>query len=382
MPWRKSIGSVFLVVIAASNVACRQETESAFPDSGFRNDDLDNDEKNPFQAEDDDAKLSQEGMPRLGPFNTTLDTDPVTLRLAWTILLEDESSWENADIEFKLFSNSTKINWVAFGFTKDKKFNKADWFVAWKSHKKGVVHTRDCNSMKGVLHYDRQQDYDVVSSRRPHSFTLTVRRALDTGDIFDVMLEKTKPTTLVWAYGMASKFSNIKREIKSSWKSKEILLFGERDGKVDAVAESPKNSVEGMPNEEETGNDREKDKNVKSSPPGKNHVTGPQQQQHPKDLERNRTNTIPFQNSSISYFTNPCTVVIKYKRSWGDYLKLKERSIYYAILGSAAIMTGMIVVLLACCCRKDPADPRKSKVSFYKVDDYEDEQVEFLKERA
>ena len=85
---------------------------------------------------------------------------------------------------------------------------------------------------------------------------------------------KTKPTTLVWAYGMASKFSNIKREIKSSWKSKEILLFGERDGKVDAVAESPKNSVEGMPNEEETGSDREKDKNVKSSPPGKNHVTG------------------------------------------------------------------------------------------------------------
>jgi len=125
MPWRKSIGSVFLVVIAASNVACRQETESAFPDSGFRNDDLDNDEKNPFQAEDDDAKLSQEGMPRLGPFNTTLDTDPVTLRLAWTILLEDESSWENADIEFKLFSNSTKINWVAFGFTKDKKIQQS-----------------------------------------------------------------------------------------------------------------------------------------------------------------------------------------------------------------------------------------------------------------
>ena len=44
--------------------------------------------------------------------------------------------------------------------------------------------------MKGVLHYDRQQDYDVISSRRPHSLNLTVRRALDTGDVFDIMLGK------------------------------------------------------------------------------------------------------------------------------------------------------------------------------------------------
>ena len=62
MPWR-SICSVFLVVIAASNVACRQKSEGAFRDSGFRNDDSDNDERNPFQAEDDDEKLSRKAFP-------------------------------------------------------------------------------------------------------------------------------------------------------------------------------------------------------------------------------------------------------------------------------------------------------------------------------
>ena len=46
--------------------------------------------------------------------------------------------------------------------------------------------------MKGVLHYDLQQDYDVISPGRPHSFNLKVRRALDTGDAFDVVLEKVR----------------------------------------------------------------------------------------------------------------------------------------------------------------------------------------------
>ena len=60
--------------------------------------------------------------------------------------------------------------------------------------------------MKGVLHYDRQQDYDVVSSRRPHSFTLTVRRALDTGDIFDVMLEKVIAMILFTLHSLVGQF--------------------------------------------------------------------------------------------------------------------------------------------------------------------------------
>ena len=51
--------------------------------------------------------------------------------------------------------------------------------------------------MKGVLHYDVQQDYDVISSRRPHSLNLTVRRALDTGDIFDVVLKKVKLSVFI-----------------------------------------------------------------------------------------------------------------------------------------------------------------------------------------
>ena len=85
---------------------------------------------------------------------------------------------------------------------------------------------------------------------------------------------KTEPTNLVWAYGTANKFSKIRQEIERSWKSKEILLVGERDGKDDAVTESPSSNMEGMPNEEETGSDGEKDKGVKSSLPGKNHLTG------------------------------------------------------------------------------------------------------------
>ena len=61
------------------------------------------------------------------------------------------------------------------------------------------------------------------------------------------------------------------------------------------------------------------------------------------------------------------SVVVKYTKRWRDYFKLKERSVYYAILGSSAIMTGMLVLILVCCCRKRASDPRKSKVSFYKV---------------
>ena len=44
--------------------------------------------------------------------------------------------------------------------------------------------------MTGVLHFDRHQDYDIISERRLRSFNMTVRRALDTGDWKDFVLEK------------------------------------------------------------------------------------------------------------------------------------------------------------------------------------------------
>ena len=43
--------------------------------------------------------------------------------------------------------------------------------------------------MKGVLHFDRNQDYEMVSPRKLQIFHFTVRRALDTGDKFDLELK-------------------------------------------------------------------------------------------------------------------------------------------------------------------------------------------------
>ena len=44
--------------------------------------------------------------------------------------------------------------------------------------------------MQGVLHFDRNQDYDMTGSRRLQSFNMTVRRALNTGDKFDIIIDK------------------------------------------------------------------------------------------------------------------------------------------------------------------------------------------------
>ena len=87
-----------------------------------------------------------------------------------------------------------------------------------------------------------------------------------------------KPTTLVWAYGMANKFSRIKHDIGSSWKSKEFLLFGKRgqepSQKIGEIAENQNNHLKEKPTENKIKKNKNKDKKVKIKHNGKSNVSG------------------------------------------------------------------------------------------------------------
>ena len=124
-----------------SNAVCPQNSDNDFRPEGIPNDDEDfrDEDRNRFPVDDDDAAFGHGSIAtRLGPFNISLETHAVILRLSWVVLLEDVSSVEPSSIEFQLSTNSSKINWIAFGFTKNNQFNGADWFVAWKSRRKRV----------------------------------------------------------------------------------------------------------------------------------------------------------------------------------------------------------------------------------------------------
>lgn len=129
-----------------SNAVCPQDSDDdVFGTEQIPNDDEDfgDEDRSPFPVDDDDAAFRHGSIAtRLGPFNISLETHPVTLRLSWVVLLEDESSNEPSSIEFQLSTNSSKINWIAFGFTKNNQFSGADWFVAWKSRRKRVVYSK------------------------------------------------------------------------------------------------------------------------------------------------------------------------------------------------------------------------------------------------
>ena len=75
-------------------------------------------------------------------------------------------------------------------------------------------------------------------------------------------------------------------------------------------------------------------------------------------------------------------------QTWYEVFKNNENTVYFGVIGFSAFFTGLIVLCLACCCakkaRKMPPRMRKSKVSFYKVNDFDssaDEEIEFLKDK-
>jgi len=73
-------------------------------------------------------------------------------------------------------------------------------------------------------------------------------------------------------------------------------------------------------------------------------------------------------------------------RPWYDVLNANDNSVYFSIIGASALLTGLVVLCVACCCaRSSKGIPRTRthKVAFYKVDDLDsesDEEVQFLKE--
>eukprot|EP00111_Clytia_hemisphaerica_P016527 TCONS_00048999-protein len=78
----------------------------------------------------------------------------------------------------------------------------------------------------------------------------------------------------------------------------------------------------------------------------------------------------------------PCPVTCNCTRNattdnshWYDVIRAKENATYFAIIGISALLTGIIVLCVACCCarsgRPQPPRSRKHKVAFYKVDDFD-----------
>ena len=137
--------SVFLACISLAS--CQFDDEGGFDDGrspGKFNDD--GGEERVASSDDDsagDAGQTGPGLKKLGPFNTSLESeDGLSLVLSWTVFIEDESDDRLNDIEFRITTNSDRLNWMAFGFTKDNDFAKADWFVAWKSLRKNRIYTR------------------------------------------------------------------------------------------------------------------------------------------------------------------------------------------------------------------------------------------------
>lgn len=102
---------------------------------------MDNDDNDSLPQ--DDVSVRDEGARRkLGPFNMSLESGATRLFLTWSVFIEDDLDDRMNEIEFSLFTNSKKINWVAFGFAKGNDFRKADWFVAWKSIRKGRIYSK------------------------------------------------------------------------------------------------------------------------------------------------------------------------------------------------------------------------------------------------
>ena len=80
---------------------------------------------------------------------------------------------------------------------------------------------------------------------------------------------------------MARTFSRIKHEITRSWKSKEIILFGDKGqgtpenmGKTGEIAENSMENPKGKAAVEETGNNGKEEIEEKSSPTPRNRLTG------------------------------------------------------------------------------------------------------------
>ena len=145
---RRDVISVFLTVYLIANARCQVDENDA--DFGQGKDAFNNDGSPPANDDREDFEQDNSGNGRqLGPFNISLETHPFSLSLTWTVFIEDEKDNRRNDIEFKLFTNSNKINWVAFGFAKRNEFKTADWFVAWKSKKKRIYTKVSCKEDRG-----------------------------------------------------------------------------------------------------------------------------------------------------------------------------------------------------------------------------------------
>ena len=139
---RKSLIVVVLAIYLVSTANSQRDSDS---DVGHGDDSFEDGDRNPILSDDDDMQEGHESEStprRLGPFNTSLESGAISLRLFWTVLTEDKNNNEPTEIEFTLLTNASKIKWLAFGFTENKRFNEADWFVAWKSHRGRSIYTK------------------------------------------------------------------------------------------------------------------------------------------------------------------------------------------------------------------------------------------------
>eukprot|EP00794_Sanderia_malayensis_P007037 gene7037-7826_t len=314
---------------------------------------------------------SQVGLQKLSKINTwrslILSESPdVYFKINWKLQRSKDDKYQ---IVFQTEVDST-INWIGFGFPvdydgeedvelHDENVIPADWFIAWKDSRRRIHH-KDCNTLKSTLHFDKSQDYHLITKKTPKSLNLTLRRSIDTDDPFDAEI-KTGNMQLLWAYGIAQSFSRIKPSIGYSQKlRRDVVFFSEADGEDESMTQTS--------NTAETNHERSKQDN------DSNQV---------KQKKVNLPSPVLNSTFAATKKTN-CTVIINNNSHWYEILKLKQENFLFALIGAAAILAGMIVCILACCCARKANTPQsaRSKVAFYKVDDYDDEQVEFLKEKA
>eukprot|EP00795_Rhopilema_esculentum_P000142 gene143-9759_t len=303
-----------------------------------------------------------DALASIGPFHTSVGDKHVNINLTWFLYIDDRDDNTRNDIEIEVAASGHGFNWVGIGFANDDDtFGGNDWLIVWKS-KTNILHHKDCNTMKGVLHFDRNQDYEIVTPRKLHTFHFTVRRALNTGDKFDVELKSGK-TNFIWAYGSAKSFSKIKSEIKDAWKSNPIIFYNE-DSMSLVSTMNPLDGTRSVPLESNKIR-------TTASPDGSfgDNVH--------KDLEDVNNKITPLDKVSVSKQSptksplkprqGVATVIVKKTKTWYEVVRLKEYSVYYAIIGSSAMLTGIIVIMFACCCSVPRSSRSKSKVAFYKV---------------
>lgn len=293
-----------------------------------------------------------------------------------------------------------KNRWLVLGFDQSKgQEGSAEMdglaFIKIKQksdHVLVVVKTADWSDRQGFS----QADYTVwekeETSRNGNVYQLTFSRPLEGLDL-------NKPMKLIYGYGIERKVSEINRVFYSEQKQLNITLsshdslIGSKSTTTTTAEPSTAPSILtvqtiGIIATEKIAVISKTPASVNKEKTNANARVSPT-----KALIKNATAALTSKkevSKLLSNTTTPCPEKCNCTRKednshWYNILRAKENTMYYAIIGSAALFTGLIVLCIACCCARGgkPKIPRtrKHKVAFYKVDDFDtddEEEMEFI----